>query len=374
MMLLFYHDPRGEVLPSSPNASASRKVIHALHHVDWIGSMLFAAAITCFVIPIGLGGDYWAWNFPQVSVLLVLAVLSFMAFVLRELLIDEGKALVPRRMMKNRPLLAAWATLLCYSVCFTSFLYYMPIWFQVVEKLNTIMTGVCLLPFLFGQVGAGIVYALLLQLSAKALSLVHVDNKYKRQPLSIVGGVLFLIGITLVSTLADKLPIGALLAILLCFGAGSGLVLQSGFIEAQIAVSSDDTAMANSLAIVSEYLGGAIGLTISGTINRSSLTRSLTSTTANLIVSETLLRSPFLVHPPLLLDSPSLIEKVLQNPTLVNTLPDPVEREVFHRAFRASLLLTMKTLIGFAAAVLVLSLCVSAANASGDGSVEDDDE
>lgn len=199
--------------------------------------------------------------------------------------------------------------------------YSRPIWFQVVEKLNTIMTGVCLLPFLFGQVGAGIVYALLLQLSAKALSLVHVDNKYKRQPLSIVGGVLFLIGITLVSTLADKLPIGALLAILLCFGAGSGLVLQSGFIEAQIAVSSDgeihlilymsmlipfiqiaDTAMANSLAIVSEYLGGAIGLTISGTINRSSLTRSLTSTTANLIVSETLLRSPFLVHPPLLLD------------------------------------------------------------------------
>ncbi|KAI4098605.1 MAG: hypothetical protein LQ339_006338 [Xanthoria mediterranea] len=318
--------------------------------------MLFAAAITCFVIPISLGGDYWAWSSPQVPVLLVLAVLSFTAFVLNELLIDEGKALIPRRMMKNGPLLAAWATLLCYSVCFTSFLYYMPIWFQVVEGLNTIMTGVCLLPFLFGQVGSGIVYALLLQLSAKALSLVHVDNKHKRQPLSIVGGVLFLIGITLVSTLADKLPIGALLAILLFFGAGSGLVFQSGFIEAQIAVSSDDTAMANSLAVVSEYLGAAIGLTISGTINRSSLTRSLTSTTANPI------------------QSPSLIEKVLQDPTLINTLPDPVVREVFHSAFRASLLLTMKTLIGFAAAVLVLSLCVPAANASGDGSVEGDNE
>lgn len=125
MVLFFYHDPRGEVVPSSPNASASRKVIHALHHVDWIGSMLFAAAITCFVIPISLGGDYWAWSSPQVPVLLVLAVLSFTAFVLNELLIDEGKALIPRRMMKNGPLLAAWATLLCYSVCFTSFLYYM---------------------------------------------------------------------------------------------------------------------------------------------------------------------------------------------------------------------------------------------------------
>lgn len=101
------------------------------------------------------------------------------------------------------------------------------------------MAGVFLLPFLFGQVSVGIVYSLLLQLSAKVLSLVHVDNKYKRRPLSIIGGVLFLIGITLVSTLADKLPIGALLAILLCFGAGSGLVFQSTFIEAQTAISSD---------------------------------------------------------------------------------------------------------------------------------------
>ncbi|KAL8650145.1 MAG: hypothetical protein Q9226_005271 [Calogaya cf. arnoldii] len=349
MTLFFYHDPSAEVVPSSPNASASWKVIHALHHVDWIGSMLFTAAITCFVIPISLGGDYWPWSSPQVPGLLVLAVLSFTAFVLNEFLIDEGKA---------------------------------PIWFQVVERLSTIMAGVFLLPFLFGQSGAGIVYALLLQLSAKALSLVHVDNKYKRRPLSIVGGVLFLIGITLVSTLADKLPTGALLAILLCFGAGSGLVLNSGFIEAQSAISSDgeiylilymsilipfieitDIAIANCLAVVAQYLGCAIGLTISGTINHSSLTRSLTSTTANLIVSK-----------PLLLNSPSLIERILQNPTLIDTLPGQVEREIFRSAFRASLLLTMKTLIGFAAAVLVLSVCVSAADANGDGSVEGDNE
>lgn len=101
------------------------------------------------------------------------------------------------------------------------------------------MAGVFLLPFLFGQVGVGIIYALLLRLAARILFLAHVNVQNKRRPLSIIGAVLFLVGIMLVSTLADRIPIGALLAILLCFGTGSGLVLQSSFIEAQSAVSSD---------------------------------------------------------------------------------------------------------------------------------------
>lgn len=125
MVMFFYHDPNGEVNLPSPDTSASRRVIEALHRVDWIGSILFAAAIVCFVIPISLGGDYWPWNSPQVPVLLVLAILCSMAFIVNESYIDQGKALVPRRMMKNGRLLGAWATLLLYSVCFTSFLYYM---------------------------------------------------------------------------------------------------------------------------------------------------------------------------------------------------------------------------------------------------------
>ncbi|KAL8727195.1 MAG: hypothetical protein Q9166_006232 [cf. Caloplaca sp. 2 TL-2023] len=202
-----------------------------------------------------------------------------------------------------------------------------PVWFQVVQNRNPTVAGLLLLPYLFGLVIVGIIYAFLLRLSGSILSTMHKDNRYKKRVILIMGAVLFLIGIVLISSLLDKLPVGALVVILLIFGAGSGLVLQTSFIEAQSAVSSDDVAMANSLAVVFEYFGGAVGLTISGTINRLTFTQKTSSIPSNLV-----------------------------NPYRANELPTEAAREAVRSIFQGSLLLTLRALVGFAAAVLVVSV------------------
>lgn len=112
-------------------------------------------------------------------------------------------------------------------------------WFQVVEHRNATVTGLLLLPYLFGLVIVGIVYAFLLRQSSNLLSILHIDNRHRKRLILIIGAILFLIGITLISTLVHKLPLGALMVVLLLFGAGSGLVLQTSFLEAQAAVSSN---------------------------------------------------------------------------------------------------------------------------------------
>lgn len=110
-------------------------------------------------------------------------------------------------------------------------------WFQVVQHRNPTVTGLLLLPYLFGLVFVGIVYAFLLRQSSKVLSILLTDNHHRKRLILIIGGILFLIGITLISTLVHKLPLGALMVVLLLFGAGSGLGLQTSFLEAQAAVS-----------------------------------------------------------------------------------------------------------------------------------------
>ncbi|KAL8817150.1 MAG: hypothetical protein Q9223_003965 [Gallowayella weberi] len=322
MLLFFYHDQDGNGKSTTTISRSVRHSFGAVIRIDWVGSALFASATTCFVLPISLGGDYWPWTSPQIPVLLVVSVVSLMGFISNEIVIEQDKALIPVRMMKNGNLLAAWTNLLLYSVCFTSFLYYMPVWFQVVQNRNPTTTGLLLLPYLFGLVTVGIIYPLLLRLSGSILCAMRMNKGNEKRVILVTGAILFLLGIVLISALMQKLPVGVLVAVLLVFGAGSGLVLQTSFIEAQAAVAPHgkprpiyygnfvtmlthftliaDVAVTNSLAVVFEYLGGAIGLTISSTINRVSLAHKAASIPKTLVVGQ--LHTPssllYLVHSP----------------------------------------------------------------------------
>lgn len=125
VLLFFLRDPRDNHPSSTTITSFFDNIFQALRRVDWNSSILFAGTITSFILPISLGGDYWPWASPQVPVLLVVSVVSLIGFITNTFVIDQDKALVPFRMMECRPLLAAWANLFFYSVCFLTFLYYM---------------------------------------------------------------------------------------------------------------------------------------------------------------------------------------------------------------------------------------------------------
>ncbi|KAL8800729.1 MAG: hypothetical protein Q9182_004972 [Xanthomendoza sp. 2 TL-2023] len=338
MLLFFYHDQGGNRKSTTTTSQRVRNSFGAVIRIDWVGSALFASAITCFVLPISLGGDYWPWTSPQTPVLLVVSVVSLVGFISNEIVIEQDKALIPVRMMKNGSLLAAWTNLL------------LPVWFQVVQNRNPTTTGLLLLPYLFGLVIVGIIYPFLLQIAGSILCAMSMNKGNRKRVILVTGAILFLVGIVLISALMHKLPLGALIAVLLVFGAGSGLVLQTSFIEAQAAVAPDDVAVTNSLAVVFEYLGGAIGLTISSTINRVSLAHRTASIPTTLVVGQ----SPTLAS---LLFLPSdVLHEILQNPYLANDLPNKAGREAVRNAFGESLLLTLKALTGFAAGVLVVSV------------------
>lgn len=99
--------------------------LQALGGIDWTGSALLASTVVCLILPVTLGGNYWHWASAQVPILLVVSLVSLLGLMANEFSIEQDKALLPVRMMKNGRLLAALANLFLYSVCFDSFLYYM---------------------------------------------------------------------------------------------------------------------------------------------------------------------------------------------------------------------------------------------------------
>lgn len=113
----------GDNAPSKPGILPT--VFHDLRKLDWLGVVLVVGIVTCFVLPLSLGGNYWPWSSPQVIVLFAVAIVCLVVFIYVEQYVAKDRALIPIRLMKNKALLAAWASLFLLSVDFTSFLYYM---------------------------------------------------------------------------------------------------------------------------------------------------------------------------------------------------------------------------------------------------------
>ncbi|KAK2756667.1 hypothetical protein FQN54_005112 [Arachnomyces sp. PD_36] len=200
-----------------------------------------------------------------VIALFAVALVSLVLFIIVEKYIAKDRALIPMRLMQNRALLAAWASLFLLSVDFTSFLYYIPTWFQLVQAHDAAEAGLQLLPYLAGMVVVGIL---------------------QRQ--------------------------------------------------------TADLAIANSLAMVFEYLGGAVGLTVSGLIHRSTLIKRFSHIPDGIISRET-------------------VRKLLDNPQLVNQeglLSHGAEVTV-RQVFAESFLFTFKILITFAAVLFLNAFFVA---------------
>jgi hypothetical protein len=95
-----------------------------LKKVDFLGATTLVACVTCFMIPLTLGGNFWPWNSAPVYTLTALFLVFSGSFLYAEGYVAEDP-IVPMRLMKNRGLVGAWITLSCYGMVFFSFMYYL---------------------------------------------------------------------------------------------------------------------------------------------------------------------------------------------------------------------------------------------------------
>lgn len=229
----------------------------AKHVIDYLGTFLIAAVATCLVLVASLGGTTWRWSSPQIIGLAVLGVLLAVAFVAVEQ--RAAEPVLPLRLFRVRTF--TLCAVISFIVGFAMFgaMTYLPTFLQVVRGVSPTLSGVYMLPMVFG----------LLLSSTVSGQIVSRTGRWKVFP--IVGTGVTALGLLLLHQLDEHSSTGEMSVYFLVFGLGLGLVMQVLVLIVQNAVSYEDLGVATSGATFFRSIGASFGVAIFGTVFASRL-------------------------------------------------------------------------------------------------------
>ncbi|MFF2232366.1 MDR family MFS transporter [Streptomyces anulatus] len=236
------------------------------HTIDYLGTFLIASVATALVLVASLGGTTWAWSSPQIIGLAVLAVVLLVAFIAVERRAVEP--VLPLKLFRMRTF--ALVAVISFVIGFAMFgaMTYLPTFLQVVHDITPTMSGVHMLPMVFG----------LLITSTGSGQIVSRTGRWKVFP--ILGTAITAVGLLLLHQLDENSSTWLMSAYFFVFGAGLGLVMQVLVLVAQNSVSYQDLGVATSGVTFFRSIGSAFGVAIFGTIFANRLTGQLTDALA----------------------------------------------------------------------------------------------
>ncbi|MFE4172512.1 DHA2 family efflux MFS transporter permease subunit [Streptomyces sp. NPDC056909] len=236
------------------------------HTIDYLGTALIASVAICLVLVASLGGTTWAWGSAEIIGLAALGAVLLALFVHAERRATEP--VLPLRLFRLRAF--TLIAVISFVVGFAMFgaMTYLPTFLQVVQGVTPTMSGVHLLPLVFG----------LLLTSTVSGHIVSHTGRWKACP--ILGAAVTLIGLLLLHRLTATSGIWEASVYFFVFGAGLGLVMQVLVLVVQNSVSYQDLGVATSGATFFRSIGASFGVAIFGTIFSNLLADRLTAALA----------------------------------------------------------------------------------------------
>ncbi|MER5897513.1 MFS transporter [Streptomyces sp. NPDC001876] len=231
------------------------------HTIDYLGTLLIASVATCMVLVASLGGTTWDWDSVQIIALAVLAVVLLVAFIRVER--RAAEPVLPLKLFRIRTF--SLVAVISFIIGFAMFgaMTYLPTFLQVVHGITPTMSGVHMLPMVFGM----------LITSTASGQIVSRTGRWKVFPLA--GTALTAAGLMLLHQLSETSSTWQMSICFFVFGAGLGLVMQVLVLVAQNAVSYEDLGVATSGATFFRSIGASFGVAVFGTIFTTRLTGKL---------------------------------------------------------------------------------------------------
>ncbi|EPE10757.1 major facilitator superfamily transporter [Ophiostoma piceae UAMH 11346] len=256
LILLFLHLPQ---LPQSHSLSACEKA----KRMDPLGTLLFTPSIVSLLLAIEWGGSTYAWSSSRIVALLVLAGVLFAAWVAVQAWLGSDYATVPSRIFYQRSIMAGVAYSMCIGGVLLSFSYYLAVWFQAIQGVDALQSGIRSLPFVLALVVASIL----------AGGLTSRFGYYT--PFALACSCLLAIGMGLVTLLRVDSGHSKWIGFQVVCGLGMGLGMQMSSLAAQTVLAADDVPVGASLMFFGQGLGGAVFLCITQSIFLQELLKNL---------------------------------------------------------------------------------------------------
>lgn len=229
--------------------SMTRRVEHA---IDYLGTIVLAAATTCLILLTSLGGTLYPWVSVQVLALALAAIVLLAAFLAIERRAIEP--ILPLHLFRNRTF--SLTSAIGFVVGFAMFgaVTFLPLFMQVVKGASPTESGLRLLPMMVG----------LLTMSTLSGQLISRWGRYKIFPM--IGTPVMALGLFLLSRMDAQSSVLQTSLSMLVLGLGLGMVMQVLVIAVQNAVPYRDLGVATSGATYFRSIGSAFGVAVFGAI------------------------------------------------------------------------------------------------------------
>ena len=237
------------------------RAVHVRHRIDYLGATLLATGLSGIVLFTSLGGTTWPWDSIQMIGLLVVGVLSLVAFAFVER--RAAEPIVPLDLFRNRTFTVTSAIGFIVGLTLFGGITYLPLYLQIVKGYGATESGLLLTPMMAGvlvtSIGSG--------------QLISRLGRYK--PFPIAGTALMTVAMYLLSGLSVSMPIWQTALYMLVLGFGLGMTMQVLVLAAQNAVPYELLGVATSGSTLFRQVGGSIGVSVFGAIFANQLASNL---------------------------------------------------------------------------------------------------
>jgi len=233
------------------------------HTIDYLGTVLLAAAATSLVLLTTLGGSVYPWTSAPTFILAIAGVLLIIGFLFTER--RAAEPVMPLELFRNP--VFSFASAIGFVVGFALFgaTTYLPLFLQVVNGASPTSSGLRLLPMILG----------VLITSITSGQLITRLGRYKVFP--IAGTALMTVGLFLLSRMNEQTSVLVQSLSMLVLGLGLGLVFQVLVIAVQNAMEYRNLGAATSDATFFRAIGGSFGTAVFGAIFSNQLAAHLSS-------------------------------------------------------------------------------------------------
>ncbi|GKZ32315.1 hypothetical protein AbraIFM66950_001631 [Aspergillus brasiliensis] len=247
-------------VPARPTTDAPLKA--KLQQLNALGMVALIPGVVCLCLALQWGGTMYNWSNGRIIALLVLAFVLLVAFVLIQIWKPEQATLPPKILLQRSIASGFWVSC-CQGAHMMVIVYYLPIWFQAIEGISAVSSGIHLLPMIIPLVLASIITG----------QLISRIGYYT--PFLIFGVCLTSIGAGLLTTLDLSTSEGKWIGFQILYGYGLGSSTQTPNMAAQTVLPRKDVAIGASLMFFGQQLFGAIFTSVGQNVLSNQLARRL---------------------------------------------------------------------------------------------------
>lgn len=251
-----------------PQDNPGTPVLAGLKAIDWSGSLLIVGGTLMLLLGLNFGGVTFSWSSATVINLIVFGIFAGFLFGINEWKLVKYPV-IPPRLFRQRTAIASFAVCFFHGVVLIGVAYYLPLYFQSVLGVGSLLSGVYLLPFIITN-----------PILAAATG-IYIQRTGKYTPPIYLGLVLMVLGIGLFVNLDSRINWAKIISYQILAGAGVGMNFEGPLMALQASVNTRDVTSATATFGFTRMLSAAISAIIGGVVFQNQMVKE-TATLAQL--------------------------------------------------------------------------------------------